>query len=85
MDCEVSICFVIKLLLEVVQIGVKNIEIVFMVFGVVMQILLIEDIERYVKEIEQEKQEEVDKKKKGWILGIGSVVIFMRGLDDVVE
>ena len=44
-----------------------------------------EEIEGYVKEIEQEKQEEADKKKKGRTPGTGSAAILTRGPDDAAE
>lgn len=65
MDREATIRLAIKSLLEVVQTGAKNIEIAIMAPGKTLEMLPDEDIESYVKNIEQEKQEEADKKKKG--------------------
>lgn len=48
----------IKSLLEVVQTGAKNIEIAIMEPGGALEMLDTEKIEAYVKDIENEKQEE---------------------------
>lgn len=86
MDREASIRLAIKSLLEVVQTGAKNIEIALMAPGAAMVTLPTEEIEGYVKEIEQEKQEEADKKKnKGRTPGTGSAAILTRGPDDAAE
>lgn len=82
MDREATIRLAIKSLLEVVQTGAKNIEIALMAPGAAMEILPTDDIERYVKEIEQEKQEEAAKKKTGRTPGTGSAAILTRGPDD---
>lgn len=82
MDREATIRLAIKSLLEVVQTGAKNIEITLMAPGAVMENLPTEDIERYVKEIEQEKQEEAAKKKTGRTPGTGSAAILTRPQDD---
>jgi 20S proteasome subunit alpha 4 len=65
MDREATIRLAIKSLLEVVQTGAKNIEIAVMAPGKGVEMLPVEDIENYVKNIEQEKQEEAAKKKTG--------------------
>jgi 20S proteasome subunit alpha 4 len=65
MDREATIRLAIKSLLEVVQTGAKNIEIAIMAPGKTLEMLPVEDIENYVKNIEQEKQEEAAKKKTG--------------------
>lgn len=65
MDREATIRLAIKSLLEVVQTGAKNIEIAIMAPGKNIEMLPVEDIENYVKNIEQEKQEEAAKKKTG--------------------
>jgi 20S proteasome subunit alpha 4 len=65
MDREATIRLAIKSLLEVVQTGAKNIEIAIMAPGKAIEMLPVEDIENYVKNIEQEKQEEAAKKKTG--------------------
>lgn len=65
MDREATIRLAIKSLLEVVQTGAKNIEIAIMAPGKTVEMLPVEDIEDYVKNIEQEKQEEAAKKKTG--------------------
>ncbi|XP_002166116.1 proteasome subunit alpha type-7-like [Hydra vulgaris] len=53
----------LKALLEVVQTGGKNIEMAVMRNGEPMRLLSTEDIDKYVKEIEKEKEEELEKKK----------------------
>src|ERR1700760_3493295 len=55
MDRETTIKLTIKSLLEVVQTGAKNIEIAIMAPGKTIEMLPVEDIEAYVKNIEQEK------------------------------
>ncbi|EFY98807.2 proteasome subunit alpha 7 [Metarhizium robertsii ARSEF 23] len=82
MDREATIRLAIKSLLEVVQTGAKNIEIALMAPGATMEILPTDEIEGYVKEIEQEKQEEAAKKKTGRTPGTGSAAILTRGQDD---
>lgn len=72
MDREATIRLAIKSLLEVVQTGAKNIEIAIMAPGKTIEMLPVEDIENYVKNIEQEKQEEAAKKKGGRSTGAGS-------------
>lgn len=72
MDREQTIRLAIKSLLEVVQTGAKNIEIAIMAPGKTIEMLPVEDIENYVKTIEQEKQEEAAKKKGGRSTGAGS-------------
>lgn len=82
MDREETIKLTIKSLLEVVQTGAKNIEIALMAPGKLVEMLPLEDIEAYVKNIEAEKQEEADKKKKGRTPGTGNAAILTRGPDD---
>lgn len=65
MDREETLKLTIKSLLEVVQTGAKNIEIAIMAPGKKLEMLPVEDIERYVEGINAEKQEEADKKKTG--------------------
>jgi len=65
MDREATISLTVKSLLEVVQTGAKNIEIAIMAPGKTIEMLPSEQIEQYVKTIEQEKQEEQAKKKPG--------------------
>lgn len=65
MDREATINLTIKSLLEVVQTGAKNIEIAIMAPGLPIEMLPVEDIEAYVKNIEQQKIEEAAKKKSG--------------------
>jgi 20S proteasome subunit alpha 4 len=72
MDREATIRLAIKSLLEVVQTGAKNIEIAIMAPGKTIEMLPTEDIENYVKNIEQEKQEEAAKKKGARTTGAGS-------------
>ena len=52
----------IKSLLEVVQTGAKNIEIAIMAPGKLLEMLPVEDIEKYVKDIDEEKAEEAANK-----------------------
>ncbi|RWA12011.1 hypothetical protein EKO27_g3092 [Xylaria grammica] len=78
MDREATIRLAIKSLLEVVQTGAKNIEIAIMAPGKTIEMLPVEDIETYVKTIEQEKQEEAAKKKTGRTPGTGSAAILTR-------
>lgn len=78
MDREATIRLAIKSLLEVVQTGAKNIEIAIMAPGKTIEMLPVEDIETYVKTIEQEKQEEAAKKKTGRTPGTGSATILPR-------
>lgn len=82
MDRETVIRLAIKSLLEVVQTGAKNIEIALMAPGATIENLPTEEIERYVKEIEQEKQEEAAKKKSGRTPGTGSATIQTRSQDE---
>jgi len=65
MDREETLKLTIKSLLEVVQTGAKNIEIAIMAPGKKLEMLPVEDIEKYVESINAEKQEEADKKKNG--------------------
>lgn len=82
MDREATIRLAIKSLLEVVQTGAKNIEIAIMAPGKLIEMLPEGDIEGYVKNIEEEKQEEAAKKKTGRTPGQGSAAILTRGGDD---
>lgn len=63
MDREATIKLTIKSLLEVVQTGAKNIEIAIMAPGQPIELLPVDEIEAYVKGIEQQKIEEAAKKK----------------------
>ena len=78
MDREETIKLTVKSLLEVVQTGAKNIEVAIMAPGATIEMLPVEDIESYVKNIEQEKQEEAAKKKTGRTPGTGSAAILTR-------
>jgi len=78
MDRETTIKLTIKSLLEVVQTGAKNIEIAIMAPGKTIEMLPVEDIEAYVKNIEQEKVEEAAKKKTGRTPGSGNAAILTR-------
>ncbi|TDZ68257.1 Proteasome subunit alpha type-4 [Colletotrichum trifolii] len=82
MDREATIRLAIKSLLEVVQTGAKNIEIALMAPGKTIEMLPVEEIENYVKNIEQEKQEEAAKKKTGRTPGTGTAAILTRGPGD---
>ncbi|KAA8912450.1 proteasome subunit alpha [Sphaerosporella brunnea] len=63
MDREETIKLTVKSLLEVVQTGAKNIEIAIMAAGKPMEMMPDDEIETYVKGIEQEKQDEAARKK----------------------
>ncbi|KAI9760661.1 MAG: Proteasome subunit alpha type-4 [Chaenotheca gracillima] len=78
MDSEETIKLTVKSLLEVVQTGAKNIEIAVMAPGKRMEMLPVEKIESYVKDIETEKQEEAAKKKTGRTPGTGTAAILTR-------
>ena len=78
MDREATIKLTIKSLLEVVQTGAKNIEIAIMAPGKLIEMLPVEDIEAYVKSIEEEKVEEAAKKKSGRTPGSGNAAILTR-------
>jgi 20S proteasome subunit alpha 4 len=82
MDREATIKLTIKSLLEVVQTGAKNIEIAIMAPGMPLEMLPVENIEEYVKNIEQEKVEEAAKKKTGRTPGTGNAAILSRGPDE---
>ncbi|CAG8637863.1 3290_t:CDS:2 [Ambispora leptoticha] len=60
---EESIKLTVKSLLEVVQTGAKNIEITIMSAGNIIENLKVDEVDKIVKEIEEEKKE-ADKKKK---------------------
>lgn len=81
-DREQTIRLAIKSLLEVVQTGAKNIEIAIMAPGKTVEMLPMEDIENYVKNIEQEKQEEAAKKKGSRTGAAGSSSMPTRTTDD---
>lgn len=73
MDREETIKLTVKSLLEVVQTGAKNIEIAVMAPGKQLEMLPVEDIEKYVENINTEKQEEAAKGRRG--RGTGSTTI----------
>lgn len=81
-DREQTIRLAIKSLLEVVQTGAKNIEIAIMAPGKTVEMLPMEDIENYVKNIEQEKQEEAAKKKGARGGAAGSSAMPTRSADE---
>ena len=64
MDREETIKLTVKSLLEVVQTGAKNIEIAIMEPGKSLEMLKVEDIEKYVESINNEKLDE-DSKRRG--------------------
>ena len=78
MDREETVKLAVKSLLEVVQTGAKNIEIAVMAPGMIIEMLPVEDIESYVRNIEAEKQEEAAKKKTGRTPGTGTAAILTR-------
>ena len=59
-----TIKLAVKALLEVVQLGGKNLEIAVMAKGQPMRMMNLEEIEVYVKEIEEEKEKEAAQKKR---------------------
>jgi len=61
---EQTIKLTVKSLLEVVQTGAKNIEVSVLKPNNVIEQLTIDEISKYVEEIEAEKQKEAEKKKK---------------------
>lgn len=61
---EGTVKLAIRALLEVVQSGQKNLEIAVMKQGEPMIMLDSDTIEKYVTQIEKEKEEEADKKKQ---------------------
>lgn len=63
MTDEQTIKLTVKSLLEVVQTGAKNIEVSVLKSGNRIQKLTVEEITKYVEEIEQEKAAEAEKKK----------------------
>ncbi|KAG9698273.1 N-terminal nucleophile aminohydrolase, partial [Aureobasidium melanogenum] len=63
MDREETIKLTVKSLLEVVQTGAKNIEIAVMEPGKPLEMLKVEDIEKYVESINSEKQEETNTRR----------------------
>jgi 20S proteasome subunit alpha 4 len=65
MDREETIKLTVKSLLEVVQTGAKNIEIAVMAPGKPLEMLPVEDIEKYVENINTEKQEEAANRRPG--------------------
>ncbi|KAK5006836.1 Proteasome subunit alpha type-4, partial [Cryomyces antarcticus] len=65
MDREETIKLSIKSLLEVVQTGAKNIEIAIVAPGKHLEMLPVEDIEKYVESINTEKQEEAATRRGG--------------------
>jgi 20S proteasome subunit alpha 4 len=73
LDREETIKLTVKSLLEVVQTGAKNIEIAIMSPGKALEMLPVEDIEKYVENINTEKQEEAANRRPG--RGTGSTTI----------
>jgi 20S proteasome subunit alpha 4 len=78
MDREETIKLTVKSLLEVVQTGAKNIEIAVMAPGKTLEMLPVEDIEKYVESINTEKQQEAQNKKQGRTPGTGTAAILTR-------
>lgn len=73
MDREETIKLTIKSLLEVVQTGAKNIEIAISAPGKALEMLPVEDIEKYVENINTEKQEEAASRRPGRPAGSGAL------------
>lgn len=63
MDRDETLKLTIKSLLEVVQTGAKNIEIAIMSPGKKLEMLPLADVEKFVESINNEKQEEANKKR----------------------
>ncbi|KAL8607524.1 Proteasome subunit alpha type-7-like [Nucella lapillus] len=59
-----TIKLALKALLEVVQSGAKNMEVAVMRRGQPLQMLESDEIEKYITEIEKEREEEAEKKKQ---------------------
>merc|ERR1739838_1250421 len=59
-----TIKLAVKALLEVVQLGGKNLEIAVMARGQPMRMMNLDEIEVYVKEIDEEKEKEAAQKKR---------------------
>jgi 20S proteasome subunit alpha 4 len=78
MDREETIKLTVKSLLEVVQTGAKNIEIAVMAPGKPIEMLPVEDIEKYVESINTEKQEEAASRRPGRTPGQGTAAILTR-------
>jgi 20S proteasome subunit alpha 4 len=83
MDREETIKLTVKSLLEVVQTGAKNIEIAVMAPGKPLEMLATDDIEKYVENINNEKQEEAQSRRggggQGRTPGTGTAAILTRG------
>ncbi|KAL9083870.1 MAG: hypothetical protein Q9165_008340 [Trypethelium subeluteriae] len=85
MDREETIKLTVKSLLEVVQTGAKNIEIALMAPGKTLEMLPVEDIEKYVESINTEKQEEQQSRRgrgAGTTPGTGTAAILTRPTGD---
>lgn len=79
MDREETIKLTVKSLLEVVQTGAKNIEIAITAPGKPLEMLPVEDIEKYVENINTEKQEEAAANRRpGRTPGTGTAAILTR-------
>ncbi|XP_060063116.1 proteasome subunit alpha type-7-like [Ylistrum balloti] len=61
---EECIKLALKALLEVVQSGAKNVELAVMKENEPLKMLELEEVEKFITEIEREKEEEADKKKQ---------------------
>ncbi|KAI0221707.1 Proteasome subunit alpha type-7-like [Lamellibrachia satsuma] len=59
-----TIKLALKALLEVVQSGSKNMEVAIMRRNQPLQMMSVDELEEYIKEIEKEKEEEAEKKKQ---------------------
>jgi 20S proteasome subunit alpha 4 len=73
-----TIKLTVKSLLEVVQTGAKNIEIAISAPGKPLEMLPVEDIEKYVESINTEKQEEAASRRPGRTPGTGTAAILTR-------
>jgi 20S proteasome subunit alpha 4 len=82
MDREETIKLTVKSLLEVVQTGAKNIEIAIMLPGGTLEMLSTEDIEKYVEDINNEKQEEAARRPGRAAAATGTTTLPTRAADE---
>lgn len=75
MDREETLKLTVKSLLEVVQTGAKNIEIAVMAPGKHLEMLSVEEVEKFVESINAEKQEEAATRRPGRAGGAGTTSI----------
>ena len=85
MNREDTIKLTVRSLLEVVQTGAKNIEIAIMEPGGTLEMLPTESIEKYVEDINNEKQEEAARRpgRQGGATGTTTLPTRQAESDDV--